>query len=253
MQQKQSEWYEQWSMLEDNELFLFKDWIKPYTLEDFKGKEVLECGCGGGQHSNFIASYAKHITSVDLNSIEIAKQRNKERNNIEFIEADIMTMELGKKFDIVFSIGVVHHTDTPEKTVENMKKHLKEGGLLLLWVYSEEGNWMVRNLVEPLRKVFFVKMSRKKLLSLSKLFTALMYIPIYTIYLLPLRFLPFYEYFQNFRKLSFKRNTVNVFDKLNAPQVDFISKKRAVAFVNDLKRTQVLPYKGVSYSISGKN
>lgn len=41
-QEKQSEWLEQWSILQDNELFLFNDWIRPLTLDDFKGKDLLE-------------------------------------------------------------------------------------------------------------------------------------------------------------------------------------------------------------------
>ena len=89
---KQSEWSEQWTMLQDNELFLFKDWILPNTLEDFKGKDVLECGCGGGQHTNFIAPYAKSITAVDLNTTEIAKEKNKDFDNIEYVEADIKSV-----------------------------------------------------------------------------------------------------------------------------------------------------------------
>ena len=48
MQKKHKEWHSQWSMLKDDEFFLFKDWIYPNVLEDFKDKEVLECGCGGG-------------------------------------------------------------------------------------------------------------------------------------------------------------------------------------------------------------
>ena len=74
MQGKQMEWAEQWELFEDDELFLFRDWIYPNTLDDFRGKNVLECGCGGGQHTEFVASYAKSITAVDLNTIEIAVQ-----------------------------------------------------------------------------------------------------------------------------------------------------------------------------------
>jgi len=129
-QLKQSQWHEQWEMFQDEELFLFKDWIYPMTLDDFKDKEVLEAGCGGGQHTYFIAPYAKKITAVDLNTHNIAQLRNKEFSNIEFVEADIAAMDLGKQFDIVFSIGVIHHTDNPEKSVENLKKHLKPGGRL---------------------------------------------------------------------------------------------------------------------------
>ena len=253
IQNKQSEWNEQWTLLKDNELFLFKDWILPNTLDDFKDKEILECGCGGGQHTSFIAPYAKSITSVDLNTTHIAKERNKDFNNIDFVEADIAKMDLGKKFDIVFSIGVVHHTDDPDKTFKNMMKHTKSGGKTIVWVYSEEGNSLVKYGVEPVRKIFLKNMNRKNLLRLSKFITAILYMPVYILYKLPLKFLPFYEYFGNFRKMSFERNTLNVFDKLNAPQVDFINKKRISDWFNteEYDDVNINAYKGVSWSGSG--
>ena len=111
---------------------MFKDCIYPSTLEDFRGKCVLECGCGGGQHTSFISPYAKSVTAIDLNTIEIAKERNKNFNNISFIEGDIANIKLKKKFDIVFSIGVIHHTDTPEKTVKNLIEHTMSGGKLIM-------------------------------------------------------------------------------------------------------------------------
>ena len=151
-QAKQVEWFEQWKILEDDELFLFNDWIFPYTLDDFADKKVLECGCGGGQHTSFIAPYAKNVTSVDLNTISIARKRNKGNNNVSFYEADIATMDLGTTFDFVISIGVVHHTDDPDKTIANLKRHIKPGGKLILWVYSEEGNKLMKYIVEPFRK-----------------------------------------------------------------------------------------------------
>lgn len=65
-------------------------------MENFRDKEVLEGGCG--QHTHFMAPYAKHITAIDLNTIDITKARNEQHSNITFLEADIVTMELGKKF-----------------------------------------------------------------------------------------------------------------------------------------------------------
>lgn len=252
MQKKQSEWYKQWKMLSDNELFLFKEWIQPYQMETFKGKTVLECGCGGGQHTSFVAAQAKSVTAVDLNTVEIARKRNSNFSNVSFVEGDIATMNLGVKFDIVISIGVVHHTDSQERTVQNLKRHLKPGGLLILWVYSKEGNWLVEKFVEPIRKAYLITLSRQKLLFLSKWITFFIYFPVFSIYLLPLYFLPFFEYFGNFRKLSFERNVLNIFDKLNAPQVDFVSFDRALGWVADMDEGRVLPYKGVSFNISGK-
>ncbi|MDA8243094.1 MAG: class I SAM-dependent methyltransferase [Elusimicrobia bacterium] len=252
-QEKQSEWLEQWSMLQDNEMFLFKDWIYPFSIEDFRGKDVLEGGCGGGQHTAFVAEYARSVTAADLNAVDVAKEHNRGKANVSFVEADIAEMDLGRQFDVVFCIGVVHHTDDPDKTVRNLARHTRPGGRLILWVYSKEGNALVEHAVEPLRKLLLAGMSRESLLRLSRLITLLMYVPIYTVYLLPLRFLPFYEYFGNFRRMTFYRNALNVFDKLNAPQVQFISGERARGWLpeKEFRDVHISPYKGVSWRVSG--
>lgn len=252
-QAKHQQWHDQWSLFEDQEEFLFRDWIHPNTLEDFRGKTVLECGCGGGQHTRMVSAVAESITAVDLNTADLARERNREAKNVSFVEADIATMSLDRQFDVVFSIGVVHHTDDPDKTVENMKRHVKPGGKLIVWVYSKEGNALVEHVVEPVRRTLLHALPPKGLMWLSRVITALMYIPIYTIYLLPLRFLPFYEYFGNFRKLSFERNTLNVFDKLNAPQTQFISEARIRAWFDGdtFRDAQISSYCGVSWRGSG--
>lgn len=250
---KNSQWRQQWSLFKDKEIFLFKDWIYPNCIDDFKDKEVLECGCGGGQHTYFLAPYAKRIVAVDLNTADIARERNRGSANLTFLAADISDMNLGQKFDIVFSIGVVHHTDNPDKTVENLKKHVKKGGRFILWVYSREGNVITRRIIEPLRKVFLARINRKALYVFSKIITCLMYIPVYSIYKLRfLRFLPYYDYFGNFRRLSFERNSLNVFDKLNAPQVHFISKERVAKWFNDKEfgNVHISSYKGISWRAS---
>lgn len=253
MQLKQKEWYEQWEMLKDDELFLFQDWIAPARLEDLKEKEILECGCGGGQHTAMMAAYAKKVTAVDLNTVEIAKKRNARFSNVEFVEADIASMDLGRQFDVVISIGVVHHTDDPDKTIQNLTRHVKPGGKLIVWVYAKEGNFLMRTAVEPVRKIFLKNLSRKTLLGVSNVVTAVLYPIVHTVYRLPCAFLPYYEYFRNFRKLSFERNALNVFDKLNAPQTDFISRERIQGWFPEIlfESVHISDYKKVSWRGSG--
>lgn len=239
-------------MFRDEEYFLFSDWIYPNTIDDFKGKEVLECGCGGGQHTSFIAPYAREVIAVDLNTVDIARERNERSGNVIFLEDDIARMNLKRQLDIVISIGVVHHTDSPDETIENLKRHLRPGGRLIVWVYSKEGNFMAERLLEPFRKIFFKNLKKKRLAALARFVTAMLYIPVYSIYMLPLKFLPYYEYFENFRMMSFERNSLNVFDKLNAPQVEFIDRARVGRwFSMDFTDVSITRYRGVSWRASG--
>lgn len=251
-QKKQSEWHDQWSLMQDTELSLFLDWIHPLLMEDLRGKTILEAGCGGGQHTRMMWPYAKSITAVDLNTIDIARARNAQLSNIEYVEADIATMDLQRTFDVVMSIGVVHHTDDPDKTVQNLIRHLAPNGVLVLWVYSEEGNALMKYTVEPMRKLVFRHLPKKILLMISRLITAALMFPAYTVYRQPLHFLPYYDYARNFRWLSRERNILNVFDKLNAPQVQFISRKRAEAWLDSarFKMRKITPYCGVSWRIT---
>ena len=254
IQQQSSEWHEQWSMFEDKNSFLLSEWIYPATLEDFRDMDVLECGCGGGQHIAEVAPYAKSVTAVDLNTVDIAIARNEGRDNIELMDADLVTLDLGKQFDIVYCIGVIHHTDDPDKVFERIYQHCKPGGKVIIWTYSAEGNAMVRYGVEPVRKLFLKNISRNSLLRLSKVITALLYPLIYTVYMIPfLSFLPYFQYFKNARRMTFERNVLNVFDKLNAPQTRFTTRKKCDEWMGSdrFKDISITPYVGVSYSLVG--
>ena len=253
VQPQQDEWHAQWSMFEDHELFLFQDWIRPLTLEDLRGKSVLEAGCGGGQHTAFMAPYARELVAVDLNTTAIARVRNRAASNVTFVEADIASMDLGRRFDVVLSIGVVHHTDDPDRTVANLARHVVPGGRLALWVYSREGNALIAHVVEPLRRHVLRRLPRRSLRQLAGLVCLAMYPAVYTVYRLPLPWLPYWEYFRNFRRLSFTRNTLNVFDKLNAPQVQLITRERCERWFGTgiFASHDIRPYLGVSWRATG--
>jgi len=253
MQEKHNQWGWQWDHLQYDNDWLFIEWILPNTLEDFRGKTVLDCGSGSGQHFEYIATLAKNVTGVDLNISETARKKQQSLSNVALREEDLAIMNLGQSFDIVYCIGVLHHTDNPTATFRNIAKHCTPGGRVIVWVYSREGNWMNRFIVEPMKSVLIHSLPRSIVLWIARILTALLYIPIYSVYLLPLPFLPFYEYFQNWRKLSYTMNVLNVFDKLNAPQTWFLSETDLKSWFNEqeFSNVHISRYKGVSWRGSG--
>ena len=89
-QPKTIEWHQQWVSFANDADFQFHECIAPATLETFRGKNVLECGCGGGNHTFLVAEVARTVTAVDLNTASLARGRNLQFTNIEFKERPLI-------------------------------------------------------------------------------------------------------------------------------------------------------------------
>ena len=225
-QPKTIEWHQQWVSFANDADFQFHEWIAPATLETFRGQDVLECGCGGGDHTRLVAEVARTVTAVDLNTAGLARSRNLQFTNIEFVEADLATMNLGRAFDVAFCVGVIHHTDNPTQTFENIYRHLKPGGTMIIYGYAAEGNWPMRFIVEPTRRILIRHLPRGLVLIFSAILTAAMYPIVHTLYRLPIATqLPYYKFFFGFRKLWWRKNLLDTYDKLNAPQQHFLTRE----------------------------
>lgn len=118
---------------------------------------VLVAGCGTGEAALICAlnfPKANH-TWIDISpaSLAMAKKYSEEMklNNVEIFQADIMTMDLNNQFDVIISTGVIHHLSDPSKGVANLKKHLKDDGVLSAMVYGEYGRFEIGLFQEALK------------------------------------------------------------------------------------------------------
>ena len=115
-----------------------------------QGESVLDIGCGGGANSIEIAGRvgdSGHITGADISTqiLEVARNRGTGITNLDFIEADAGTDDLGKaRYDLVFSrFGVMFFSD-PVSAFRNILSAMKPEGRLvfLCWQSLEENPWM---------------------------------------------------------------------------------------------------------------
>ena len=82
------------------------------------------------------------VLAVDLSlsSISYAMRKTQELGigNIEYCQADIMALEsIGRQFDLIESVGVLHHLGDPVSGWRVLAKLLRPGGLMKIGLYSE--------------------------------------------------------------------------------------------------------------------
>lgn len=138
-----------------NEVEARKYLVEPHIpgfadFERWRGKRVLEVGCGIGTDSINFARAGARLTAVDLSgeSLRIAGQRAEVMgvaDRIDFVQANAeeLTSAVGDEpYDLVYSFGVVHHTPRPEKALAEMRTLTAPGGTLKLMVYHRR-SWKV--------------------------------------------------------------------------------------------------------------
>ena len=107
-----------------------KYFVEPHIpgFADFarwRGRRVLEIGCGIGTDTVNFARGGANVTAVDLTekSLEVAKQRAKIfglEDRIRFFQAnaeELSSYVPVEPYDLVYSFGVVHHTPHPERVI----------------------------------------------------------------------------------------------------------------------------------------
>jgi len=111
----------------------------------WKGKKVLEIGCGLGTDTmNFVRAGAQ-VTAVDLSdeSLKLAKQRAEVfglSGSIRFIQADAERLSEYvpvEPYDLIYSFGVIHHTPNPGAVIGQIRHYMTPESLFKIMVYNK--------------------------------------------------------------------------------------------------------------------
>lgn len=111
--------------------------IKKYVI----GQNVLDVGCVGSVKEKtyiekkkiwlhgFISRYAKTCVGVDIAEKEVKKLKDAGYN---CVAGNAETIDVGRKFDVIIASNLIEHLYNPGLFLENVKRHLKTGGVVLI-------------------------------------------------------------------------------------------------------------------------
>jgi len=138
---------QQWTHYTDNSgyygsLEFFRELSEPLVaISEFRGLHVAEIGAGTGRISSMLLlAGASHVTALEPSDAVGPLRENLASfgRQVEIVHASGEELPMGP-YDMVVSIGVLHHIPDPYPTVRAALKCLRPGGRLFVWVYGKEG------------------------------------------------------------------------------------------------------------------
>ena len=126
--------------------------VQEMPLNELAGKQVLEIGPGGGAHSAVFKKYGASMVSVDITADRVAATARKlaliGNGEGRAYQADGENLPFrDDSFDIVYSNGVLHHSENTDKCIAEVHRVLKPGGRAVIMLYSRHSTTYWLNIV----------------------------------------------------------------------------------------------------------
>lgn len=149
---------EQWTRFTKNtgyyaNIAVFKELLAPFShARPVQGLRVADVGAGTGRYTQML--YQLGAAAID--AYEPSQAVEVLRSNCAHL-AGVQCLQMGAHelpaavYDMVFCIGVLQFIPDDAGALRAMRKALKPGGQLLVWVYAREGNGLYLAFIKPVR------------------------------------------------------------------------------------------------------
>jgi SAM-dependent methyltransferase len=124
-------------------------------FEAWRGKKVLEIGCGIGTDTTNFARAGADVTAIDLSSESIALAKKRAEvyglsDKIRFVEANAEKLADSIEpaaFDLIYSFGVIHHSPHPDRIMRHLRDNFTHEDtrlkIMVYYRYSWKVLWML--------------------------------------------------------------------------------------------------------------
>jgi SAM-dependent methyltransferase len=118
-----------------------------FPLEQLRGKLVLDAGCGMGRFAEIVHNYGGQYVGLDYSfAIDAARANVGQLPGVHLVQANLFQLPFADNtFDLVMSLGVLHHTPDPRRAFGSLPRVLKPGGSLSVTVYDAGNKVYVMN------------------------------------------------------------------------------------------------------------
>jgi len=128
----------EWNEFAEYDAQNFLELIYPVEPKYFSSKLGLDCGCGAGRHTQQAVAYGAEMVAMDLSwAVDASYKKNLPTAQAMVVQCDVFNLPFKpKRFDFIYSLGVLHHTTNPPKSFDSLVPLLKPGGGIMVWIYS---------------------------------------------------------------------------------------------------------------------
>lgn len=106
----------------------------------FSAPKILEIGTNNGEHIPFVDKNFAEYVALDIRKSERFKVEDEIRHKTKFVLANAEQLPFeDESFDRIIITCVLHHLDNPEDALSQMRRVLRVGGSISLWLPHDPG------------------------------------------------------------------------------------------------------------------